>query len=86
MSDFQKGLDNIVAEIRRELSARHLDGAKVSPQVLGSTLDGVQIAVVARGKTASARFSRKEIDDCHYGVTVGLQVKIEQFVLNWSAE
>lgn len=80
MSDFQKSLDNIVAEIRSELSARHLDGARVSPQVLGSALDGAQITVVARGKTASVRLDRQEIDDCHYGVTVGGQAKIKHFV------
>jgi hypothetical protein len=80
MSDFQKGLDNIVAEIRRELSARYLGVARVSPQLLGSALDGAQITVVALGKTTSATFDRKEIDECHYGVTVDVQVKIKHFV------
>ncbi len=80
MSNFQKGLDNILAETRRELSARHIEGASVSYQVRGSALDGAKITVVARGKTASATFARIEIDDCHYGVTVGVQVEIKRFV------
>jgi len=80
MNNFQKGLDNIVAETRRELSANRVEAASVSSRVVGSALDGAQLIVVARGKCATATFKRQDIDDCHHGVTVGVQVEIKRLV------
>jgi hypothetical protein len=80
MSGYQKGLGNIVAAAQRELSARGTQEASVSSQVQGSELDGAQITIMAQGKRASATFSRREIDDCHQGVTVGVQVEIKRLV------
>jgi hypothetical protein len=57
-----------------------MEGASVSYKDRGSALDGAQITVVARGKTASATFDRIDIDDCHQGVSVRVQIEIKRFV------
>jgi hypothetical protein len=80
MSDFQKGINGIVVDFRLKLAARHLDGAHVVVRPIQSQIEGAEIVVEALGKTASAAFSRQEIDDCLDGVTVGIQVKIDHFL------
>lgn len=77
MSNLPKGLYNVLDEIRRQLSASDMETDSVNYQ---SSLDGAQITVGARGKTAHAAFDRMEIDDCYHGVTVSAQIKIMRLV------
>ena len=80
MSDFQKGLNNIIAATRKALSARGLEKASVSYQFQGSVPDDAQIAIVAPGKTAETTFPRKDVDDSHHGVPVSVQIQINSLV------
>jgi hypothetical protein len=80
MSDFQKGLNNIIAATRKALYARGLEKASISYHFQGSVPDDAQIAIVAPGKTVETRFPRREVDDCHQGVTVSAQVEIQRLV------
>jgi hypothetical protein len=80
MSDFQKGLNNIIATARRELAARGLEQASVSYQFQGSGPADAKIAIVAPGKTAETKFPRKDVEDSHQGVPVSVQIHIKSLV------
>jgi hypothetical protein len=82
MSDFQKGLNNIIAAIRKALSARGrgLENASISYDFKGSGPDDAKIAIVAPGKTAEAQFPRKYVEDSYQSVPVSVQIRINSLV------
>jgi hypothetical protein len=80
MSDFQKGLNNIIAATRKALSARRLEKASINYHFQGSAPDDAQIAIVAPGKTAETKFARKDVEDSHQSVPVSVQIQIKSLV------
>jgi hypothetical protein len=80
MSDFQKGLNNIIAATRRELAARGLKNSSVSYHFQDTGRGDATIGIGAPGKTAETKIPRKDVDDSHQGVPVSVQIQIKSLV------
>jgi hypothetical protein len=80
MSDLQKGLNDIIAATRKELSTRGLEKASISYHFQASGPEDAKIAIAAPGKTAENKFPRKDLEDSHQGVPVSVQIQIKNLV------